>query len=227
MLANVIAETVVLAKGLVALGFTAVTEALCFAVSGAPWSLFGWYMLLGVVGALPVILLSLVVGLASRDQMTAGLYSVPVLLLALAPVFGGFSPDIRAVVRFAPHRWCGRAFAPGHRRRPGNGRGAGALSRHRRLARGVGRGLQAPLPPPSAGQLASRCWAGLSYIGGFLSKPPALGAFYLRYPHRPTSLGGPRGAHCSKFGMPPGHRIEAQPLRRSQPAVKLGRRCSR
>lgn len=102
MLANVIAETVVLAKGLVALGFTAVTEALCFAVSGAPWSLFGWYMLLGVVGALPVILLSLVVGLASRDQMTAGLYSVPVLLLALAPVFGGFSPDIRAVVRFAP-----------------------------------------------------------------------------------------------------------------------------
>lgn len=85
MLANVIAETVVLAKGLVALGFTAVTEALCFAVSGAPWSLFGWYMLLGVVGALPVILLSLVARLASRDQMTAGLYSVPVLLLALAP----------------------------------------------------------------------------------------------------------------------------------------------
>lgn len=102
MLANVIAETVVLAKGLAALGFTVVTEALCFAVSGAPWSLFGWYMLLGVVGALPVILLSLVVGLASRDQMTAGLYSVSVLLLALAPVFGGFSPDIRAVVRFAP-----------------------------------------------------------------------------------------------------------------------------
>ena len=50
---------------------------------------------------MPVILVSLVVGLASRDQMTAGLYSVPVLLLTMAPIFGSFSEGIRAVVRFA------------------------------------------------------------------------------------------------------------------------------
>lgn len=102
MLANVTAEQIMLSKGLVALVLTAAVEALCFAVSGAPWALFGWYLLFGVMGAVPVILLSLVVGLASRDQMTAGLYSVPVLLLSLAPVFGGFSPDVQAVVRFAP-----------------------------------------------------------------------------------------------------------------------------
>ncbi|WP_242369233.1 ABC transporter permease [Adlercreutzia muris] len=102
MLANVSAEQLMLAKGFVAFVLTIATELVCFAVSGAPWSLAGWYLLLGSVGAVPVILVSLVVGLASRDQMTAGLYSVPVLLLTMAPIFGSFSEGIRAVVRFAP-----------------------------------------------------------------------------------------------------------------------------
>ena len=75
MLANVSAEQLMLAKGFVAFVLTIATELVCFAVSGAPWSLAGWYLLLGSVGAVPVILVSLVVGLASRDQMTAGLYS--------------------------------------------------------------------------------------------------------------------------------------------------------
>ena len=102
MLANVSADQLMLAKGIVAFVLTVATELVCFAVSGAPWSLAGWYLLLGGVGAVPVILVSLVVGLASRDQMTAGLYSVPVLLLSMAPIFGSFSEGIRAVVRFAP-----------------------------------------------------------------------------------------------------------------------------
>lgn len=102
MLANVTAEQIMLAKGIVALGLTVVAEVLCFIVSGAPLSLFGWFMLCGIVGAVPIILLSLVVGLACRDQMTAGMYSVPILLIALAPMFGNFSEGIRSVVRFAP-----------------------------------------------------------------------------------------------------------------------------
>ncbi len=109
MLANVSAEQLMLAKGFVAFVLTIATELVCFAVSGAPWSLAGWYLLLGSVGAVPVILVSLVVGLASRDQMTAGLYSVPVLLLTMAPIFGSFSEGIRAVVCFAP---TGGAVAP-------------------------------------------------------------------------------------------------------------------
>ena len=102
MLANVSAQQIVLAKGLVALGLTVAVEFLCFIVSGAPWTLCGGYLLIGALGALPIILLSLVAGLASRDQMTAGLYSVPILLLALAPMFGNYSAAIRDVVRFAP-----------------------------------------------------------------------------------------------------------------------------
>lgn len=102
MLANVSARQIMLAKGLVALGLTVAVELLCFAVSGAPWRLCAGYLLIGIMGALPVILLSLVAGLASRDQMTAGLYSVPILLLALAPMFGNYSATIRDIVRFAP-----------------------------------------------------------------------------------------------------------------------------
>ena len=56
MLANVSAEQLMLAKGFVAFVLTIATELVCFAVSGAPWSLAGWYLLLGSVGAVPVIL---------------------------------------------------------------------------------------------------------------------------------------------------------------------------
>ena len=102
MLANVTANQIVLAKGILALLVTVATEILCFLVSGAPFSLFLPYAGFGILGAIAIILLSLVAGLASRDQMTAGLYSVPILLLALAPIFGSYSSDISNVVRFAP-----------------------------------------------------------------------------------------------------------------------------
>ena len=102
MLANVSAEQIMLARGLVTLVVTAVVEALCFFVSGAPMHLFAPYMAIGVLGALPIILLSLVLGLASRDQMTAGLYSVPILLVVIAPMFSGFSPMLGDIARFLP-----------------------------------------------------------------------------------------------------------------------------
>lgn len=102
MLANVSAEQIMLSRGLVALAATAVVEALGFAVSGAPWHLFGPFMACGILGGLPIILLSLVLGLASRDQMTAGLYSVPILLVVIAPMLGGFTPQLAAVAQFLP-----------------------------------------------------------------------------------------------------------------------------
>ena len=146
MLANVSAEQLMLAKGFVAFVLTIATELVCFAVSGAPWSLAGWYLLLGSVGAVPVILVSLVVGLASRDQMTAGLYSVPVLLLTMAPIFGSFSEGIRAVVCFAP--------TPGRQRHLHAVRTGGAPAGDRGLDHRGSRRLQAALPTPPPRQLA-------------------------------------------------------------------------
>ena len=44
----------------------------------------------------------LLVGLVARDQMTAGVYSVPILIVALAPAFGMYSEGLAQVVRFFP-----------------------------------------------------------------------------------------------------------------------------
>lgn len=60
------------------------------------------YLGLGVLGSLPIILLSLVLGLASRDQMTAGLYAVPVILIALAPMFGAYNETVSDFVLYLP-----------------------------------------------------------------------------------------------------------------------------
>ncbi|HIR02121.1 MAG TPA: ABC transporter permease [Candidatus Aveggerthella stercoripullorum] len=102
MLANVGASQVVASKAVVALAASAAVNAVCFFVAGGEPGMLGAYLALGVVGSLPVILFSLVLGLASRDQMTAGVYSVPVLLVALVPMFGMANETIEKVSHWLP-----------------------------------------------------------------------------------------------------------------------------
>lgn len=102
MLANVSATQIVIARSIVTLVLTAVVEAACFFVAGAPVEYFGPYMAIGIVGALPILLFALVMGLAARDQMTASLYGVPLVLLAILPMMGFASPAMGEVARFAP-----------------------------------------------------------------------------------------------------------------------------
>lgn len=102
LLANVSAGQIVVARGVASFGLTVAAELSCFAASGVGWEFIGWYVLFGVLGAVPVVLLSLAAGVASRDQMTAGLYSLPVLLLAVSPMLGDFAASVDSVVRLAP-----------------------------------------------------------------------------------------------------------------------------
>ena len=102
MLANVSAGEVAASKGGVALAAVVAVGAACFAVAGGEPGLLPAYLALTTLGAVPVVLVSLVLGLASRDQMTAGFYSVPVLLLALVPTFGMVSAAIDAIAAFTP-----------------------------------------------------------------------------------------------------------------------------
>ena len=102
MLANVGASQVVASKAVVALVASAAVNAVCFFVAGGEPGMLGAYLALGIVGSLPVILFSLVLGLASRDQMTAGVYSVPVLLVALVPMFGMANETIEKVSHWLP-----------------------------------------------------------------------------------------------------------------------------
>lgn len=102
MLANVGAGEVAASKGGVALAAAAAVGAACFFVAGGGSALLPAYLILTIFGAVPVILVSLVLGLASRDQMTAGLYGVPVLLLALVPTFGIMNEAVEAIAAFTP-----------------------------------------------------------------------------------------------------------------------------
>ena len=102
MLANVGASQVVASKAVVALAASAAVNAVCFFVAGGEPGMLGAYLALGIVGSLPVILFSLVLGLACRDQMTAGVYSVPVLLVALVPMFGMANETIEKVSHWLP-----------------------------------------------------------------------------------------------------------------------------
>ena len=102
MLANVGASQVVASKAVVALVASAAVNAVCFFVAGGEPGMLGAYLALGIVGSLPVILFSLVLGLACRDQMTAGVYSVPVLLVALVPMFGMANETIEKVSHWLP-----------------------------------------------------------------------------------------------------------------------------
>lgn len=102
MLANVSAAQIVIARGIVTLVLTALVEAACFFVAGAPVEYFGPYMVIGIVGSLPVLLFALVLGLAARDQMTASLYGVPLVLLAILPMMGMASPTMGEIARWAP-----------------------------------------------------------------------------------------------------------------------------
>lgn len=103
MLANVSGAEIVTSRALVALVATLVTAAASFFVTGAAGaSLLPSYLVLGTLGALPIVLISLVFGLASRDQMTAGFYSVPVVLISLAPLFGMYNEAMQNIVRWLP-----------------------------------------------------------------------------------------------------------------------------
>ena len=102
MLANVRASEVVISKSSVALLAVTVVNAACFFVAEGQLSWLAPYLVLGLVGALPVVFVSLVLGLACRDQMTAGFYSVPVLLVALVPIFGMLSEGAERIASFSP-----------------------------------------------------------------------------------------------------------------------------
>ncbi len=103
MLANVSAGQIIVSRAFVSLAMMLVVAAACFFIADvSDQMMLIPYLGLGILGALPIILLSLVLGLAARDQMTAGLYSVPVILVALAPMFGAYNETVSDIVSYLP-----------------------------------------------------------------------------------------------------------------------------
>lgn len=102
MLANVSAAQVIASRAVVSLAAIVIAQAACFAVLRAPIDLLAPYLLLGILSGLPVVMLSLVLGLASRDQMTAGVYSVPLILVAFLPMFAPLNETLAKATPYCP-----------------------------------------------------------------------------------------------------------------------------
>ena len=102
MLANVSAAQVIASRAVVSLAAIVIAQAACFAVLRAPIDLLAPYLLLGILSGLPIVMLSLVLGLASRDQMTAGVYSVPLILVAFLPMFAPLNETLAKATPYCP-----------------------------------------------------------------------------------------------------------------------------
>ena len=102
MLANVSPGEILLSRGIVSIAAIALINLLCYLLVGGPLDGLAAAIAIGTAGSTPLVLVGLLMGLIARDQMTAGVYSVPVLIVALAPVFGVYSEGLARVVSFLP-----------------------------------------------------------------------------------------------------------------------------
>lgn len=102
-LADVSAYNVAASRALVALAASLAVGIACFFLASSDdLSLLPPYLGILILGLVPVELLALVFGIGSRDQTSAGIFAVPVMILGLSPIYGTYGPDIAAVTRFAP-----------------------------------------------------------------------------------------------------------------------------
>lgn len=153
MLANVSAEQMLASRGLVTLLAIALVDAACYLVIGQQLAGLPAFLAIGVAGSVPIVLLSLLLGLVARDQMSAGVLSMPILVAGIAPMFAQMVDGLSDI-----------APLPAHRRheRAGDASGAGravlvrchrARCHHARLGGRGRRGLRPALPAPGARQL--------------------------------------------------------------------------
>ncbi|RDC05912.1 hypothetical protein [Eggerthella lenta] len=90
-LAGVGRAQLIAAHGIVGALYTALVAAGCFIVSGEALDSMLPFMLITVLASGPLIALSLALGLASRNQMAAYFFSLPVILVSFAPMFCMYS----------------------------------------------------------------------------------------------------------------------------------------
>ena len=81
------------ARGIATLALTAIVLTGSYLATGLPLASLGIFLVLGTVASIALILLSLLLGLATRNQMAASLYSLPAMVVGVTPMVLGFSED--------------------------------------------------------------------------------------------------------------------------------------
>lgn len=102
MLANVSAGHILASRGVVAFASIAAVDAVCFVVLEVPVDQIAPYLLISLLGSVPIVMIALLLGLAARDQMTAGLYSLPIVLFAFLPSFSMVNETLEKLAPYFP-----------------------------------------------------------------------------------------------------------------------------
>ncbi len=89
MLNDVTATEILFAKALICMLFVVVDNLLMFFIVGLSMESFILYQLVGLFVGIAVILFGAVVGLLAKNQMSAGLLSLPFMFILMAPLFTG------------------------------------------------------------------------------------------------------------------------------------------
>lgn len=121
MLADVRLSHLVIARGIAAMAVVAVADALCLAALDARVDLVAPFLLVCIAGSLPLVLLSLALGLFARDQMSVMVLDTPLMLAAILPMFLMYSEELARLTPFLPTGglyeltlmlWNGRLLSP-------------------------------------------------------------------------------------------------------------------
>lgn len=87
ILNDVKATEILLSKALICMLFVLINNILIYFITSLPINTFVLYQLVAFFVSCAVIFLGAVVGLFSKNQMSAGLLSMPFMLLLMAPLF--------------------------------------------------------------------------------------------------------------------------------------------
>jgi len=87
MLNDVKAGEILLAKALMCIVFVVIDNVLIYVILGMSMDSFLLYQVIGFACGLAVVLFGAVVGLLAKNQMSAGLLSMPFMVILMAPMF--------------------------------------------------------------------------------------------------------------------------------------------
>ena len=74
-----------------------------FFLLGIPIAFFVGFLLITSIGAIPLFLIGITIGIISRNQMSTGILSAPVMFLFLFPaILSAFNPVMGLVAQYTP-----------------------------------------------------------------------------------------------------------------------------
>lgn len=102
LFAGVTMEQITAARGIVGMLIVVIANMLCYFVIGTSPEVLPLCMLLGILGSISLVLLSLALGIISRDQMTSSFYCLPLVLAGVMPTLFWYSAELTQAIPFLP-----------------------------------------------------------------------------------------------------------------------------